>query len=132
MIERWRSWARSLKRAIRVLYLAARHPLTPWYAKLLAAVVVAYALSPIDLIPDPVPVLGYLDDLVLLPLGLWLTIRLIPPQVWSECEARVSSTPDLALPHSRTAAVMIVALWLVAIYFAARMLLPLVREWLRV
>src|SRR5436309_9813327 len=80
--------ARHLKSETFALYLAARHPATPWYAKLLVAGIVAYALSPIDLIPDFVPILGYVDDLVLIPLGVALALRLIPPAVMMECRAR--------------------------------------------
>jgi uncharacterized membrane protein YkvA (DUF1232 family) len=127
MLESWRRRAGALKQATSALYLAARHPRTPWYAKLLAALVVAYALSPIDLIPDPIPVLGYLDDLVLLPLGIWLTLRLIPTEVWVECQARARDASGAPLPRSRVAAVVIVALWLVAIYLVTRALLPVVR-----
>jgi uncharacterized membrane protein YkvA (DUF1232 family) len=127
MFESWRRRARALKQATSALYLAARHPRTPWYAKLLAALVVGYALSPIDLIPDPIPVLGYLDDLVLLPLGIWLTLKLIPAEVWAECQARARDPSGAPLPRSRAAAVVIVALWLLAIYLVARALLPVVR-----
>ena len=101
--------ARALKDQTYVLYLAARHPDTPWYAKLLVAGIVAYAFSPIDLIPDFVPVLGYLDDLILIPLGLALAIRLVPPAVLAECRARVQERRKLV---SRTAGAVIVAIWL--------------------
>ncbi len=86
MPQRLKEKVRSLKAEIYCLYFAARHPRTPWYAKILVSFVAAYALSPIDLIPDFVPVLGYLDDLVLIPLGIVLTIRLIPPQVLEVCK----------------------------------------------
>lgn len=101
--------ARALKAETYVLYLAARHPGTPWYAKLLVAGIVAYAFSPIDLIPDFVPVLGYLDDLVLIPLGIMLAIRLLPPEVLAECRARAQERRKLV---SRAAGVVIVAIWL--------------------
>ena len=101
--------ARALKDQTYVLYLAARHPDTPWYAKLLVAGIVAYAFSPIDLIPDFVPVLGYLDDLILIPLGLALAIRLVPPAVLAECRARAQERRKLV---SRTAGAVIVAIWL--------------------
>jgi len=78
MLNRLKQWARALKRDVLALYLAARDPRVPWYAKALALVTAAYALSPIDLIPDFIPVLGYLDDLILLPGLIWLTVRLIP------------------------------------------------------
>lgn len=128
--QRWREEARRLKRSAHALYLAARHPRTPWYARALAAVVAAYALSPIDLIPDPIPLLGYLDDLVLVPAGVWLTLRLIPPDVWQECVARAEASEREGRPVSRWAAVVIVVLWIVAAYLGYRMLRPVVRRWL--
>jgi len=94
------------------LYLAARHPETPWYAKLFVAGVVAYALSPIDLIPDFVPVLGYLDDLILLPLGIVAAIRMIPPAVLTECRARAQEVMGRGARASRVAAVVIIGIWL--------------------
>ena len=109
MWDRLRQWARRLKRQAVALALAARDPRTPWYAKVLAAVVVAYAVSPIDLIPDFVPVLGLLDDLILLPLGVALCVRLIPPAVWADALERAEKTD--APQSGRVAAVVIVALW---------------------
>lgn len=110
-IDELRKRARALKAETLVLYLAARHPRTPWYAKLLVAAIVAYALSPIDLIPDFVPVLGYLDDLVLLPLGIAWAIRLVPPAVMTECRMRVATGSD-GKPAGRVAAVVVVLVWL--------------------
>ena len=101
--------ARALKAETYVLYLAARHPGTPWYAKLLVAGIVAYALSPVDLIPDFIPVLGLLDDLLLIPLGIALAIRLIPPAVLAECRARAQERRKLV---SRVAGAVIVGIWL--------------------
>lgn len=109
-IDELRKHARLLKMEIQALYLAARHPLTPWYAKLLVMAVVAYALSPIDLIPDFIPVLGYLDDLILLPLGIAWAIRLIPLTVMTECRERAQGSPDLQ-PASGVAAAVIVLIW---------------------
>ena len=109
--------ARRLKAETFALYLAARHPATPWYAKLLLAAIVAYALSPIDLIPDFVPVLGYLDDLLLLPAGIALAIRMVPPAVLAECRARARDAAANAGPVSRRAGVVIVLVWLVAATF---------------
>src|SRR3982074_3086763 len=86
-----KQWARALKRDVTMLYLAARHPRVPWYAKALAGFVAAYALSPIDLIPDFIPVLGYLDDLIIVPLGIWLVIALIPEDVMREYRAMASA-----------------------------------------
>jgi uncharacterized membrane protein YkvA (DUF1232 family) len=111
LLDRWRGRARAIKRDAHALLLACRDRRKPWYARLLAAVVVAYAFSPIDLIPDFVPVLGYLDDLVLLPLGVWLTVRLIPPHVLVECRERAAAASER--PTSRVAAAAIVVVWLV-------------------
>jgi uncharacterized membrane protein YkvA (DUF1232 family) len=104
-----RQRARALKDQTYVLYLAARHPGTPWYAKLLVAGIVAYAFSPIDLIPDFIPVLGLLDDLVLIPLGIWLAIRLVPPAVLADCRLRAQERRKLV---SRAAGAVIVAIWM--------------------
>ena len=106
--------ARLLKAETFALYLAARHPDTPWYAKLLVAGVVAYAFSPIDLIPDFVPVLGYVDDLILIPMGIALAIKMIPPSVLTECRARAQKVISNGKPVSRVAAVVIVVIWLVS------------------
>jgi len=108
-----------VKRDAVALYLAARDPRTPWHAKLLAGIVVAYALSPIDLIPDFIPVLGYLDDLLLVPLGLWLAVRLIPADVMEDCRARGAELAER--PASRTAAAVIVVIWLAALAAAVRL-----------
>ncbi|MFN3624096.1 MAG: YkvA family protein [Hyphomicrobium sp.] len=109
IVGRLRSWARSIKRDVHALYLSARDPRVPWYAKAIALAVAAYALSPIDLIPDFIPVLGYLDDLVLVPLGILVAIRLIPAEVLAEHRASAS---DARLPMSRGAATVIVAIWI--------------------
>lgn len=103
---------RQLKSETFALYLAARHPRTPWYAKLLVAGIVAYAFSPIDLIPDFVPILGYMDDLVLIPLGIAFAIKLIPPSVMVECRARAHEVMTNGKPVSRVAASVIVVIWL--------------------
>ena len=105
-----RNWARRLKRDVLALWLAARDPRVPWSAKAVAGAVAAYALSPIDLIPDFIPVLGYLDDLVIVPLGIWLAQRLIPPGLMEEL--RREAARRVARPVSRIAAASIVATWL--------------------
>ncbi len=92
MLAELKQRARHLKSETFALYLAARDPRTPWYAKLLVAGIVAYAFSPIDLIPDFVPVLGYLDDLILIPLGIALAIKMVPHSVLAECRARAQET----------------------------------------
>ena len=88
MLTRIKAWARNLKRDSHAIYLASRDPRVPWYAKALAIGVAAYALSPIDLIPDFIPVIGYLDDLVIVPLGLWLAYRLIPDHIIADARRR--------------------------------------------
>ena len=94
-----------------MLYLAARDPRTPWAAKAIVAGIVAYALSPIDLIPDPIPVLGYLDDLILLPLGIYLALKIIPREVLADCRV-LATTRKESLARSWRAAMVITALWL--------------------
>src|SRR5450759_401418 len=110
--SRTRRWAARLKTETSAVYLACRDPRTPWYAKALALLVVGYALSPIDLIPDFIPVLGYLDDLILIPLGLMLVIRLIPADVLSECRQKSEEIVGRATRAGKIAAVVIVTIWL--------------------
>jgi uncharacterized membrane protein YkvA (DUF1232 family) len=110
MLARLKAWARSLKTEIHALYLAAQDPRTPWYAKVLVSFVAAYALSPIDLIPDFIPVIGYLDDLIILPLGIFLAVRLVPAEVLAECRVRAAGAGSL--PISRVAAAVIIGLWI--------------------
>ena len=111
-----RDWARRIKRDLVAVASAARDPRTPRIARIVALVVVAYAVSPIDLIPDVIPVLGLLDDAILLPLGLLLVIRLIPPEVLAEHRARADR--QQRLPRSRSAALVIVAIWIAALALA--------------
>jgi uncharacterized membrane protein YkvA (DUF1232 family) len=111
-VESWKARANQLKREVYALYLAYKDPRTPWYARVLAALVVAYAFSPIDLIPDPIPVLGYLDDLLLIPLGAYLAVRLIPKQVMEECRAKAVEVMAQGKPVNKAAAVVIVLIWI--------------------
>jgi len=106
------TWIAAAKRDVMALYLAARDPRVPWYAKAVAAVVAAYALSPIDLIPDFIPVLGYLDDLLLVAGGVWLVLRLIPPDVMAELRT-VAAQRLAARPASWLGAAIVVAAWIV-------------------
>jgi uncharacterized membrane protein YkvA (DUF1232 family) len=116
LCDQLRRWAKGVKRDGVTLWFAGRHPSTPWYAKALGLFVVGYALSPIDLIPDFIPVLGYVDDVVLLPALIWLAVRMIPLPVLDECRdqadewLRVSGSK----PVSRVGAAVIVALWIAA------------------
>ena len=116
MLTRIKSWAKGLKRDIVALWIAARSRRTPITAKLVAGAVAAYALSPIDLIPDFIPILGYLDDLVIVPLGIALAVRLIPAALMAEFRAEAFAT---AKPVNRTMAVAIVGVWLVVLVIAA-------------
>lgn len=125
-IKSWQAAARALRRDGFALYLALRHPQTPWYAKLAAAGVVAYALSPIDLIPDFIPVVGYLDDLILLPLAIVIVRRLIPASVMAECREQADSRLDR--PVSRIGAALIIGLWIAAIGLIAYFALPLILD----
>jgi uncharacterized membrane protein YkvA (DUF1232 family) len=110
--QRWRTAARTLKRDILALVYAYRDPRTPWLARVVALGVVLYAVSPLDLIPDQIPVLGHLDDLILLPLGIWLCLRLIPPAVMDDARRRVETRPPEMGRQGWAAAVLIVAVWL--------------------
>jgi uncharacterized membrane protein YkvA (DUF1232 family) len=112
VLESWKQRARLLKQEIYAVYLALRDPRVPWYARLLAACVVGYAFSPIDLIPDFVPVLGYLDDLVIVPLGIALTLKLIPAEVMTECRAQAQQVMARGKPVNWAAAVVIVIIWI--------------------
>ena len=115
MLDRLKGWARTIRRDAHALYLAARDPRTPWYATMLAACVAGYALSPIDLIPDFIPILGYADDVLLVPLGIALAIRLIPADVMAE--HRVTAGRAAERPLSRTAGVVIACIWVASIAF---------------
>jgi uncharacterized membrane protein YkvA (DUF1232 family) len=114
-IERWKQKSRHLKIEIYALYLAYRDPRVPWYAKAFVALVVGYALSPIDLIPDFIPVLGYLDDLVLIPLGVAVALKMIPEKVMEDCRIRSKEVMSKKKPINRIAAVVIICFWLMLI-----------------
>lgn len=120
VFTRARAWARQVKAEVYTLAVACRDPRTPWYAKVLAACVVGYAFSPIDLIPDFVPVLGYLDDVILVPLGVLLVRRLIPAAVLIDSRAEAERLREAGKPVNRVAAALIVVAWLVALAVAVR------------
>lgn len=113
--ERIKTKARRLKKEVLAVFLAYKRPDVSWYAKLLAIIVVGYALSPIDLIPDFIPVLGYLDDLILIPLGISLVIKLIPDEVMEECRKEAQETFQDGKPKSYIAGFVIILLWLLII-----------------
>jgi len=114
-VERWKQKARILKKETIAIYLACKDPRVPWYAKLLAACVVGYALSPIDLIPDPIPILGYLDDLVILPLGIAWVIRMIPPGVLQECRQKAETGFSGGKPKNWIAGAIVIAIWIIVL-----------------
>ena len=109
MLSRIKGWARDLKGDGYAIYLASRDPRVPWYAKTIAVAVAAYALSPVDLIPDFIPIIGYLDDLIILPLGIWLVVSLIPDEVMAEYRAKARAATQR--PTSRVGMVAIILLW---------------------
>src|SRR5215475_702661 len=115
MVRGLRDWARNVKRDVYAIYLAGRDPRVPWYVKALAVAIAAYAFSPIDLIPDFIPVLGYLDDLVIVPLGILLVVKLIPPELMQEHRTRAAAAQDR--PVSIAGAALVVMLWLAALAF---------------
>lgn len=112
MLNHAKSWAKAIKRDAITLWLAARDPRTPWYAKTLAAIIAAYALSPLDLIPDFIPVLGYLDDLIIVPLGILAVVAMIPAPLMHELREKALVLAER--PVSKTAAVIIVLIWVAA------------------
>jgi uncharacterized membrane protein YkvA (DUF1232 family) len=121
-MKRLHEWARRLKGELAALWFCSRHPRTPFIAKALIAALVAYAFSPIDLIPDFIPVLGYLDDLILLPIGIWLVLKLVPQDVLAECRQQAARWLEEKKPGPRSylGAAFIVSLWLAALWLAWR------------
>lgn len=111
-LQRWKDGARELRKDVYTLYYAYKDPRVPWYAKVLAAAVVAYAASPIDLIPDFVPIFGYLDDLVLVPLGIVLALRAVPKEVLAECRAKAQIANDQGMLKNWFTAFVIIAIWI--------------------
>jgi len=119
---RLKGWARRMKAEVHALYLAYRDPRTPPHARLFAALVVAYAFSPIDLIPDAIPVLGHLDDVILVPLGVALAVRMIPPHVLAECRKKARERGAEVRPAAWAGAAVVAALWLLLLALAAVLL----------
>lgn len=113
-----KSWAKALKRDVMTLWFALKHPLTPWYARAFAAVLTAYALSPIDLIPDFIPILGYLDDLIIIPVGVWLLLRLVPTQVLADSRIQADEwfLQGKQKPLSFFGLAIILAVWCFAVW----------------
>ena len=124
MLLRLKGWARTLKRELVAVTVALRDPRTPWRARVLGALVVAYAFSPIDLIPDFVPVLGLLDDLLLVPLGLWLVVRWIPGPVMDDARAEAQRREDTAKPVGWIGAIGVACVWLVVVAVGVAVVRP--------
>ena len=125
-MQRLRLWAAALKREVMTLWFACRDPRTPWYARVLAMLIVAYALSPIDLIPDFIPVLGYLDELILLPVGIYLVLKLVPAEALADARAKANSWVESRKPKPRNwiAAAVIVLVWVVVLWAAFLLIWP--------
>ncbi|MGE4369655.1 MAG: YkvA family protein [Burkholderiaceae bacterium] len=125
-MNRLKQWAKALKRDVMTLWFALKHPQTPWYARAFAAVVTAYALSPIDLIPDFIPILGYLDDLIIVPAGVWLLLRMVPAQVLSDSRAQADAwfLQGRQKPTSFLGLAIIVVVWCLAAWVTVRILFP--------
>ncbi|HEY9725985.1 MAG TPA: YkvA family protein [Chroococcales cyanobacterium] len=111
-MQAWKQRVRQLKKETYAIYLACKDPRVPWYARVFAGFVVAYAFSPIDLIPDVIPILGYLDDLILVPLGIILVLKMIPPDVLADCREQAEAAMNEGKPTNWIAAVVIVTIWL--------------------
>ena len=127
LIEDLKTRTSKLKREIHALYLATLDHRTPWYAKAFIACVVAYALSPIDLIPDPIPILGYVDDLLLLPLGIYLALKMIPEPVLAECRQKAFMANE-TLPRNWLAASIIVLVWVAAVILFGNFILQSISD----
>lgn len=124
----WKERVKSLKKETFTLYLACRHPGVSWYAKALALLVVGYALSPIDLVPDFIPILGYLDDLILIPLGIMLVIRMIPAEVLAECRQKSETIVGRATRAGKIAAAVIVLIWILSATLVAWLIIRTVNR----
>ena len=111
-MQAWKQQVKQLKQETYAIYLACKDPRVPWYARVFAGFVVAYAFSPIDLIPDAIPILGYLDDLILVPLGIILVLKMIPPDVLVECRTQAEAAMNDGKPRNWIAAGAIVSIWL--------------------
>lgn len=118
-VRTWREKAKQLKNELHAISLACRDRRTPWYAKALAILIVAYALSPVDLIPDFIPVLGYLDDLVIIPAGIFLVLKMIPGEVIEQCREKAKAKP-LGGKSRWIGASIIVSIWLLVLYFVIK------------
>jgi uncharacterized membrane protein YkvA (DUF1232 family) len=129
IVTLWKQWARKMRLDVFTLYFAYRNPGTPVYAKLWAAIVVAYALSPIDLIPDFIPILGYLDDLILIPLGIAIAVRLIPKQVLEQSRDLARNRIDEKRPINWIAGGIVIAVWAALLVFVVYRVVLYLKKW---
>lgn len=127
-LEKLKQRSKQLKIEIYAIYLAYKDPRVPWYARIFAACVVGYAFSPIDLIPDPIPILGYLDDLILVPLGVVLALKMIPPEVLAECREKAQEIMHLGKPVSRIAVFVIITIWVILATLAIAFMFKLLKN----
>ncbi len=120
-IRTWKTKSKQLRSEVYALYLASKHPRTPWYAKAFAILVIGYALSPIDLIPDFIPVIGYIDDLIIVPAGISLLIKMIPKEILEECREKARSQSIGKKRINWTAGAIIILIWLFVVYMILRL-----------
>ena len=113
LMKMWKAKVRKIKIETYTLYLASKHPMTPWYAKIFVVAIVAYVFSPIDLIPDFIPILGYLDELIIVPLGIIVALKMIPKPVLLECRGKAQTIMNQGRPKNWFAAVIIIAIWII-------------------
>jgi uncharacterized membrane protein YkvA (DUF1232 family) len=128
LFETWKRRARELEIQVYAVYLAYKDPRVPLHARIFAACVVGYAFSPIDLIPDPIPILGYLDDLVIVPLGIALALKMIPANVMAECQEKSRQVMEQGKPVNKIAAVIIIAIWMLLAVLVINFLVGLVAD----
>ena len=122
-LQKLKTWAKNLKKQLLVLYLAYRDERVSWYAKLFTMLVVAYAFSPIDFIPDFIPILGYLDDVILVPLGVSLALKLIPKEVLEDCKKKVEERQTTSKPKNWVTGVIIIAIWILVFIWVGKLVL---------
>ncbi len=127
MFRKWKDWAKRLKIETFALYLASKDPRVPWYAKVFVACIVGYAFSPIDLIPDFIPILGYIDDLILLPIGIKLALKMIPNHILAECRIEARKALKNGSLVSRSAGIVILIIWIVIIALIALLVFRVVK-----
>jgi uncharacterized membrane protein YkvA (DUF1232 family) len=126
-MEKIKAWAKNLKRQIFILYLASKDNRVPWYAKVFIICVVAYAFSPIDLIPDFIPILGYLDDIILVPLGILLALKMIPKQVILDCEKQANEMMKKGKPKNWIVGSLIIFVWIAIILWLTIKIFQMIR-----